>query len=432
MAEKKKVDGQPPEVKLPGDPITSPVELDLPLDAPQAREPQAAAEPPAAKPAAEAAPVAAAPDKSAKPADAPAAKKDDKPAEPQGNGPHNNYGVEEPTSSRPDAWLEYDEKLLVAKEAYEKEHKGGEPAAVVAAKVDEPAAAVDASLTPPPPREAPPVLAADEKFALEPGAEWTRGQIVNEIVKLREIRDDRDKAFGLFGQTTYEDLEKGWKPFLDKARANPGLVPFLDKMQEQFFIRESDPEFASFMDENADKFLAWRKENPGATPARKTEPTAPADETPAEKRLAALERTLHDERVATANRANLERVGEQVKTERLGLWKTYPVLQEEPALWAAIKNHAILQATTQREQTGRPATYTLTDAVRDQWPLVLKFMENRKVASEGDPTPVPVRAGGQEGSTVRTSDDPNRERAYASKEDAAKAWMLENPDGFKG
>jgi hypothetical protein len=433
MAEKKK-DG-PESIRLPGDPIVEPVELDLPLAtaAPATKEPKAP-EPPAR----EAAPVAAAPDKGAKPAETAVAPKEVKPAEPQGNGPHNNYGVEEPTSSSPDAWLKYDEDLLKAKDAYEKEHPATAAATVAEpVKPAEEKPVVAGEYQPPPPREAPATLSADDKFELEPGAEWTRGAIVNEILTLRKIRDDRDKAYGLFGQPDYAALEAGWKPFLDTARANPGLVPFLSKMQDDFFRREEYPDYAAFMDENAEKYAEWRKNNPGTTTTRKPAagPAAEEVDSPALQRVAALEKQLQDRDAATANRVALERVAEQVKTERLGLWKTYPVLEQEPALWSAIKNHAIMTATAQRNANGgRPATYTLTDAVRDQWPLVLKFLENRKTPPAAtDATPVPVRGGGQEGANVRTSEaDQNRERVYASTADAAKAWMLENPDGFKG
>lgn len=437
MAEEKK-DGLD-SVKLPGDEITTPRELNLPLDA--APAPKPATEP---KPKTDA-PQAVLPKTEPKTDAAPAAKKTDAPAaaaddEVQAAGPDNNYGIESPTSSSPDAWLEFDEKVANAKDAYDKAEKAKAKAAKDAAPAAAPAEApvvdtppVAGEYQPPAAREAPATLAADEKFALEPGAEWTRGQIVGEIMALRGIRDERDKAINLFGLKDYAALEAGWKPFLDKARANPGLVPFLDKMQEDYFRREEDPEYKAYVEENEAKFDEYRAQNPIAGGTRK--PAAAIDASkpsPEMERIALLEKQISDERNGRENRANLERLGEQIKTERLGLWKTYPVLEKEPALWTIIKDHAIQEATRQREATGRPATYTLTDAVRDKWPIVLKFLENAKAATGESDTPMPVRAGGAESTTVRTSDDPGRERVYATKEDAAKAWALEYPNGFTG
>lgn len=354
------------------------------------------------------------------------------------NGPDNDFGLERPDPADTKGWDDFYAKRYDAEQAYNAEREGAKPKAEAKpadAKpgIEKPAAAAEEKkpteaktedekpkvedTKPDFLREAEP-LNAEETFALgtRPEETWTRKQIVDEITSWRGEASTFRDVF----KDTAEGVKTRWGPFLEELTKNPDLPAYLDQARQSYYKRLNDPDYAKFMDENEENYAKWRKDNPADK--------APVNEqqTADQKRIAALEDALR----GNEQRAALERQGAIIKAERESLWARVPVLAQDKVLWQAIYAHAVQTSSAEKAATGK-STYTLTQAVRDLWPLI----ERSQAAYASEETrekeaPVPVRAGGQTSGPgeQHARKDPDAEEKFNSTAEAVAAHLREHPE----
>lgn len=348
-------------------------------------------------------------------------------SKPEGDGPWNNFGIEEPMSSDPDDHLAYDEKVADARAAYEKSQGKDQPTDLGdSVVVDEPAKTKKAASakTAEPTAEDKPVgepakkpaaqteaaaLANDEKFKLTPDAEWTREQIVASLRERQafgaELKDFRE-TFGMNGIET----KKAWAPLLNelKEQGQP-LVDHLETARVDFYKRQEDPEYAAFMDANVQRFEEWRKGNPGERP-----PAKAGEQTPEQKRIAQLESQI----ASITSSEQLKGAQKIIDDEATKLKSDHPILND-PELWSIIYDRSLKRAAVD-------PTYTLTRGVTDNWNLIQRFQSQTEEKPAAAAPSGLVRTSAATPTAARQT-KPVQDQEFETADDAVAAFIRDNP-----
>lgn len=381
-------------------------------------------------------------------------------AEPRVETPANEFGIAEPTSGSQEAFLKYDEEVFKAREKRDQE------AAVAQKKIDDEAAAVAAKAKPPekkpddkpaaksgekpvaeekpatekapdelepPASSQPTALPADEKFKLAENVEWNRGEIIQRINNGALWQQEAERFRTLFGGDG-EAVKKGWGDFVDQLKTHPQLGQAYDQAAKDYFEALEDPEYATFMQGNRERWQAWKatEEGRAASPARKPDPVPGSDPAIA-KRIEALERELATER-QTKSTAALHDV---IRAEEGRLKGQYPFLSD-PDIWAYVWRYAVNAGQDQARKNNGVSNYTLTDAVRDQWSLITRMAKAKTdapTAGSRSETPAALRASGagaasEKGRQNGRASTAVEEETFANADEAAAAWAKKYPNGF--
>lgn len=303
----------------------------------------------------------------------------------------NDFGIEPYEGNDPDEMIARDTRVAEKRAEAEKAASKAKPAAAPAAAADEPVAAAPvaepkageppaaAPVAAEPPKEQPaPPKPLDEKvaFELEPGNSWTRADIVKGLMDRNAWANEATQFRQLFGYDNVTEAAKAWKPILDQMKEHPKLVNAMEAARTDFFQDQETPGLMEYLARSRDAWLKHMQENPGDRPARAAQP----NET--DRKVAELEAMLKAEREARENGTKQQQMISRINEEERSLKTNYPVLQDK-ATWDLVYAHTIA-----KNQAAPDGVFTLTQAVTELWPTIMRLNAAADPARKKVPEPI--------------------------------------------
>lgn len=258
------------------------------------------------------------------------------------------------------------------------------------------------------PAEAPKTFAADERFALADGNEWTRAQIIEGLQRANEYEPLAKEAQGfqkLFA-SNLEQATQNWGPLLGRLAKEPTTLDFIDKYL-------GDPQKAAYLETCAKHFDENRP--PSDKPATVTATITPE----AQKQL--------DDLKAFKDRVEREQAVEKVNREMEAATNKYPFLATD----AAVRNDLLLTAQMMNMQDSSKG---ITDALAAKASIydALLIARTQAPAVPVVQQPVPALPTASGATPTTQSAQTLRPKKFEDTVDAVDDWYNNPPPQFRG